>query len=703
MKLPGLKSIYLVALIFSVLALTFPPTVVIPNRNSESGGVDDTESHTRAYKTTELLRMNTIENVTILDDGGFMATILTIVPSSPLAELYRKSLGVATDTVRAFCSSVEQEQHLLLGGKPRISNSRMISRGERNEFMILLSAYSTLNIVNISDIGSGVRWEVPIGLADQNAKCSFVSLVFNKITFIKMMLEAMVGVQAYDYSWSTRIKLPIGITLLNSNKLNGLNWKIDFGGGTYMTASTTVDETSTIILNERLLVTESNITATPQYFFTALSDYKVFKINCLQPDAVPIARTRPENTMTSGDNDDLSYPWSYVSLWSRRIESSFSYGPITASLTVIPSLAISGYVGWDFDWGGLSWFKAWMSITASVDVEFEASATAAYLHEWKASLFEWKHTFWIWVGVVLVWADLQFTSSASLTVDVYASLSFSAHAEAHATFNAGVMWTRENGWSPILSATTSASKTGPTISAEAGASIRPAIPCRIAFLFYGVAGPFIEFCPFFIATILYNADYDLLWEISVNFEILAGVTFAGWLKWLLGLTDWSTTIYRKQLMRWGTTRSPIVYVEAAYNKPQSGSSWTEESGSSSFSGIVMKASASSPNEGCLYGPYITEGWDWTSMLGKPYTATFTLKASSNLSTSNVVYIDVFYNYDSVLQSMWIRASDFASSNHWQDFQLSFIVPNSLTGGIEFRVINFNNGITDVSVDKVLVA
>jgi hypothetical protein len=79
-----------------------------------------------------------------------------------------------------------------------------------------------------------------------------------------------------------------------------------------------------------------------------------------------------------------------------------------------------------------------------------------------------------------------------------------------------------------------------------------------------------------------------------------------------------------------------------------------------------------------------------------------LKVSSNLTTDNVVRIDVCYNAGTVLQLMIIKANDFISPNTWQDFQLTFTTPSYLTYGLEFRVINLNNGITDMFADQLSV-
>jgi predicted membrane protein len=165
-----------------------------------------------------------------------------------------------------------------------------------------------------------------------------------------------------------------------------------------------------------------------------------------------------------------------------------------------------------------------------------------------------------------------------------------------------------------------------------------------------------------------------------------------------GITDLFVD-YIQVKKAWNTTTK---YAEAAMNKPQSGGSWFSVSDALSWSGIVMKASDSSLNGDRLFGPYVTSSWDGESMLGKPYIVTFRLKVTSNLSTSDVVCIDVAYDAGSVLKSMRIKASDFISSNSWQDFQLTFTVPSSLIYGLEFRVQNLNNGITDLFVDQITV-
>jgi hypothetical protein len=151
-----------------------------------------------------------------------------------------------------------------------------------------------------------------------------------------------------------------------------------------------------------------------------------------------------------------------------------------------------------------------------------------------------------------------------------------------------------------------------------------------------------------------------------------------------------------------STRGDFAYFEISANKLQSGSSWFKVTDPSAQYGIVMKTSASSPNEDTLFGPYISTDLKGESMLGKSYNVHFRLKVSSNASASDVAYIDVAYNGGFFLTSKLIKASNFTLPNSWQDFQLTFTVPSSLTYGLEFRLKNLNHDVTDLSFDCVYV-
>ncbi|MBZ5529521.1 MAG: hypothetical protein LAN71_16695, partial [Acidobacteriia bacterium] len=152
----------------------------------------------------------------------------------------------------------------------------------------------------------------------------------------------------------------------------------------------------------------------------------------------------------------------------------------------------------------------------------------------------------------------------------------------------------------------------------------------------------------------------------------------------------------------GGQASDIVFQEDAQDKLQFGGSWAAVVDGSSSSGLAMEAANSSANGGRLFGPYLLNGSDELPLAGKPFVAVFRLKVTSNASLGNVVYIDVSYNGGIPIQLMTIKANNFALPNVWQDFQLPFVAPDPLTAGLEFRIINQNNGVTDVFADEVTV-
>ena len=149
-----------------------------------------------------------------------------------------------------------------------------------------------------------------------------------------------------------------------------------------------------------------------------------------------------------------------------------------------------------------------------------------------------------------MWADLKFTVTGEITLDAYGTISVTASATASLWFKAGVEWIRGTGWRGIWSVGAGASKTGPTITGTASLSITPSLKNRLAFLFYSVAGPFVEAMPYVPISVTYSPR---TWSIRLKFKVIGGVTMAGWLRSLLGLGDWSTTLYDTTLASWSGT------------------------------------------------------------------------------------------------------------------------------------------------------
>jgi hypothetical protein len=503
--------------------------------------------------TPEVLRMAVTENITVLKNGTAQLTILTNVPSSPLAEAYRELLTAPPDAeveeempipennTEQIYKSLVKEQRLSLGLMTEVSESKMVPRGMENECRVSIVAHASFEIVNVTRIDSDEIWQITLGAVNATSIASFV---LTKVMFTKQMLESLPQEQMYENLWRTMIRLPENATLLNADELVRLNWTIDFGGGTYINASVSLDETSTIIVvDEKVGVTEQNITATPQDFYETLSTYKIFRIRYLLPSSIS---EHLENEEPSAINSNWNEEWT-LPLRLPDVSVPFQYGPLSLDLTVTPSVNISWYVGWQFEWFQLKWFKAGMSIQASLDVKFEALASAILSKTWETCIFEGRARFHFTIGWLPVWGDLRFTINAVLDVEAYGEVSFVAETAINGAFSVDISWNRTHGWEWVEQGDLS-TDCYVTLSAVAGISINSGIAFQLAFLFYGVAGPFVEFEPYVTADV--TVVPEKTWNVMLGFSVDAGVTFKGWLRKVLNLEDWEQNLYNLTLGQW---------------------------------------------------------------------------------------------------------------------------------------------------------
>ena len=535
------------------------------------------------YETStpeEVLKIKMLEDVTLLENGTSKLVISIDIPSVALAELYRESLGIPQDCAvgeelpipenmtlpgsnmtisirEEFYTQIEQQQQLSLGLRANISDSVIVPRTNFNGCRIWISATSSVPVDNITQVGRYNLWKIGFGPMDDNSTKATMGFIFTTIEFAQLMLEALAGPQIYELHWSTRIKLPKDSTLLNSDEIDGLDWKMDFGGGTVVDATLSIDETSNVVLDERTIITEKSITTSAEDLYEAITHYKVFTLEYLLPHSSQIY----EKIKKSINSDDWSKDWDHT--WEGERTETFEYHDehvdIVATLDVRFTVALSVHVAWDLSLTSpLTMFESWMQLEATAELDFEAIATASYTNTWTHKFFELTPPprFTFWVGPVLVWADLHFTATGTLALSAYGEVQVHAGVTVHGLFRAGARWTQESGWSDIWEIDRDVSHYGPTIEAEASLWMRAGLNCRLEFLFYGVAGPFIEFEPYVTVTVTF--DYpppELYWLITLNLRIRAGATFAGWLQDLLGLHDYYWE-WDWELMRWEGFWSP---------------------------------------------------------------------------------------------------------------------------------------------------
>jgi len=440
-----------------------------------------------------------------------------------------------------YHQGITMEQLILLGFDMNITSSTIIPYGTNNVTTISLTAVSS----QLSEITSYPNWQIKVGPTTDNLTAIAAEFIFTKIQYMILMLQSIPGIQTYNTTWQIRFDLPSSSTLQDQAILQGLNWTVDFGGGTFMQANVSVNSGS-VIIDEVLTVTENNLTATEEYLSSALGDYRIFAINYSYSGSFYTAQRA---------KIDLERDWSKT--WSYRItpgifQKTITVGPLGITLKATPILSAEWYMGWERKWTRhgyqLEWFESWMRIQPSIKVEASASATVSYSHTWSYTFWTWSTRFTFWIGGLVVWANLKLQVTGSVTVSAYGRVSISTWAEATAWYKAGVRW--DGSWSAIWDRGSGASRGTPVISGSAGLTITPAAACRLSFLLYDVGGPFVEAKPYAPISVNYYTNQANTWSIALKLRVSVGVTLAGWIKRILQLSEYSKTVLDITLMSW---------------------------------------------------------------------------------------------------------------------------------------------------------
>ncbi|NHJ14742.1 MAG: hypothetical protein EAX95_13765 [Candidatus Thorarchaeota archaeon] len=446
-----------------------------------------------------------------------------------------------------FYEGVSMEQLILLGFDIGITDSGITPLSVDNGTEISLVGYSPL----IAEIISYPDWQIKLGPTDENTTSSAAEFIFTKIQYMMLLLQSIPGKQIYTSEWQIAFELPGGSMLQDQAILENLNWTIDFGEGTILNANVTVGS-GRVIVNELLVVTEGNITASEEYLTASFGNYRMFSINYTYSGPVYQAQ---RDCIQIGN--DWSKTWSYA-IAPGGFQKAISAGPFWVTLSAKPTLNVNWFMGWERKWTRtgykLQWFESWMKIAPSIRVEASAGVSAGYTFNKEYVLWTWSTRFTFWAGAVVVWANLKLTVSVGVVLDAYGQLSISTWAEANAWYKAGVRW--QDGWSTIWDRGSGASYGKPTITAAAGVVITPYAKCRLAFLLYDVGGPFVEavaLAPIGIEVSASQAGISGTWAIALKLKVNVGVTLAGWITKILKLSEYSKTVAEFTLMSWEGT------------------------------------------------------------------------------------------------------------------------------------------------------
>lgn len=523
--------------------------------------------------SSESPQITTFEEVNVSKDGTAHFAIFLNVSSS-LADAYRRMLATPADAhigeempipenttekikndinstdvqipVRQeFYKSITKEQLLWLGLRTEISNSRMIPREEANECKIFMAGNGAFENTNVTIADCDETWEIGVGPSNATGVTGFA---LTKLMFTQMLLESQ-RLNVCRSSWYTTIRLPMDASFLNCSELEGLNWTVDFGGGSCLNASVSLDQTAAVVLDEDFIITTENMTATPEYLCQAFSRYKVFSVRYSLP-------YDPSEQHQNGETNQTNTNWSYKfeTGWMQlpEIPVQYNFGKpngtsINLKLTLSPKINIAEEIGWQFycdlrfPFVHTERFWAGLNFSTSLKITFEASLKSAYSFEWNWTLSPWRMPFYFYYGMPC-WVDVVFSVEPRLSIA--GSCTFIVETVVNGTLQAGVSWDNVKGWSQIhtLDISPDRNLTNTRWQFAVHVSVVPSIAFRSSFLFYSVAGPYAEFeLKVTVQADLVLPDKRAWWSISFDFSINAGVTFAGWLRSVLGLGDWAWT------------------------------------------------------------------------------------------------------------------------------------------------------------------
>ena len=513
-----LLTIFLIAI--SIFSLTIPrgpaenrtsrpsqsATSIIQTGATNTTGV--TSPNSTATTSNSTITVDMIENLTITTGRTGTEIIQVTVPQSQLASIYRKGFGVANSTSNTplpipanvtsqLYSSIENQQLLNLGIIANITSSTMTPQTSLGQFQELLNGTAILNSTATSS-GSNSQYQVFIGYKSPNATRSQVQSIFTYLVFYKWLLSAL-GSNRLQSHWQTRFQLPANSTLTNGPTIGQLGWTINFGGGTNLNATTSLNG-STVVLDEMMTISNQNVTATPDSLIQAFSNYKNFEIDYLAPAAGFSPTFSPAGvtdftfdftTSTTPRIPSITLSKTAVQVCSNNIceDEGFSVA-VSATFSISTDAHLAFDPGKTFE----AWFQTTASATFTENGVFQGHITAQQM---KTLLLQLLRTFTFFVGPVFVYVNLYAEIDASVSLSLGGNMSIDGGITLGETFRDGVQWTSTSGWSPVASNNFTYTHQGPTIhTTQASATGKFSIPLQLELLVYDAAGPFIGIEPY---------------------------------------------------------------------------------------------------------------------------------------------------------------------------------------------------------------
>lgn len=313
-------------------------------------------------------------NLSVMENGSTDLKYLLTLPKSVLAELYAETFGVKPDSATTlkvevlepvYLEAFQEMTETLLGEETRIASARVVN--EENGFQLSLEAEPSQLAKFDLDIGI---WKVSIG----SRGTDIIDFRVTQMMFMQLMLDSLPRKQRLESSSITSVELPAGAAILNADELSELAWKVDFGGGTYREAFVEVRE-NTVVLIERVVVTERPITLSPDEFLENLFGFGTLTVEYEVGTSGAGSELRPREPSTKTWSKKwgatLSYPFSENFSWSGTYRSAYATADL--NLSADPSLSVEVYIGWGYSGFKLQWFRTYWQVilhgSAGTDVE----------------------------------------------------------------------------------------------------------------------------------------------------------------------------------------------------------------------------------------------------------------------------------------------------------------------------------------------
>jgi hypothetical protein len=571
------------------------------SRDPFNGSIDEVRIYNTALAQDDIIRsayvdlveMQTRKNLTISRSGYSTIDYQIKVLSSTLANAYRQLLGVENMTgdspipipefrkvsstfdvnetnaklkwfnateewlrVRDdFLDSVVMELNSTYGLDFVVKNSSVTPHNAGEPIEVNINGYAPVQIAGVTYVPctNRSRWDLVIGPIDDNASAVAAGLQGLRVYFLGEMLTTLKAVFNVTHAFlgvqTVRVKLPVESTLLDQQTIYNMRWHIDFGSGTYIEAGTSMEENSTIVMNERTVVSTVNSLNTTLDNFTAAyvgSHFGTLRINVTMPirPSTPISPEAPDWSFTWDRN------WRFT-LWKKRLQVDLleSNTNTNVSLDIYSSFSQIGYVGFGVTGTasirhGLSvddvWFKAWLGFEADVDIETSVNATQSISRSWDKEIGTFETP--IAGGFIF---GLPIELALRVTVKAYCSMSATGQIYVQYTskysrsFKDGVEWHSSSGWTRLNESSSEWSKKGPFVNINANVSVEAGITGHaqvlvivgidISIAGIGVwadieGGPYVDITLFGMGTFTVKDSEVASWELKIGLRVAVGAT-----------------------------------------------------------------------------------------------------------------------------------------------------------------------------------